>query len=274
MTMTPAQERALADLVDRQSSSRNRIRTQVLSTVERAWGGLGSWDEADVERFVNQVAPLIRAGQLQTANLTDGFIANAMAELTGEPVRPVGLPPEEVSSLRPVPVDEVYRRPFVEVWSGLKNGQRFDDALGVGRDRLLRLVDDDLSLAHRTAASRASSGQGVQRYRRVLRPYMAKGGTCGLCIAASDQRYHSDNLLPIHTRCHCEVLPIVGDEDPGRVFNGQDIPTLYKRAAAQSASGSGRDLKKVRVKVHEHGELGPTLTEAGADFTGPGDVAA
>ena len=266
---------SLESILARQTAGRTRIRTRVLSVVEQTWGGLGSWDSADVERFVAKVEPLIRAGQLSTAAMTDSYIAAVMSTMTGEPVRPIGVHADEVTHLRPVPNDEVYRRPFVELWSGLKTGQPFNEALAAGGQRALRLVEDDLSMAHRTAASRAfTQHSGVQTYRRVIRPEMSKTGVCGLCIAASGQTYKSETLLPVHGRCWCDVLPIVGSMDPGRTINGEDIDSLYARAASQADSLTGKDLKKVRIDVYEHGELGPTLRVAGQDFTGPLDIAA
>lgn len=260
-------------LLARQTATRAKVLAKVRQVVALHWQNLGSWNDADVARFVDAVTPLVLAGQVQTAAITDVYLASVMTTLTGETVAPLGVAAADLATLRGVDPVEVYRRPFVEVWTGLKKGQQFADALGVGADRLLRLVDDDLSLAHRSQSSRAYEAHGVQRYRRVLRPYRG-GGTCGLCIAASDQVYKSQDLLPIHSRCRCETLPIVGSEDPGRTFNDQDIPNLYAQAAAQAESLSGADLKKVRVQVQQHGELGPVLTEAGAGFTGPSDLAA
>lgn len=257
----------VADLLSRQTYARTLVRTRLIDVIGRLWTDLGSWNDADVERFVDRVAPLVQAGQMQTATLTDGYIAQVLSEMTGATVRPLGLSREDVTDLRGVPVAEVYRRPFVEIWTGLKNGQSFADALNIGQDRLLRLVDDDLSLSHRTMTSAAfTQHDHVSRYRRVIRPELARGGTCGLCIAAASQVYRSDNLMAVHSRCHCEVLPILADSDPGATFNDEDIKSVYGRAAAESDGLDAASLKKVRFTVHEHGELGPVLREQGQHF--------
>ena len=44
----------------------------------------------------------------------------------------------------------------------------------------------------------------IRAYRRVIHPELSKGGTCGLCIAASDRIYFVDDLLalPRQVRMH------------------------------------------------------------------------
>jgi len=103
---------------------------------------------------------------------------------------------------------------------------------------------------------------------------LAKTGSCGLCIVASDRIYGRGDLMPLHGRCHCLVAPIVGDVDPGRELNGDDLSALYKGAAVagRQSSTDGRDLKKVRVQVNEHGELGPVLVRQGASFVSPDEA--
>jgi hypothetical protein len=65
-------------------------------------------------------------------------------------------------------------------------------------------------------------------------------------------------------------MPIVGDLDPGMSINREDLERLYEAAGDSTAA---RDLKRVRVQINEHGELGPVLTVRGQKFTGPDDIA-
>jgi hypothetical protein len=76
--------------------------------------------------------------------------------------------------------------------------------------------------------------------------------------------------MPIHDRCRCETLPIIGEQDPGQSLNGDELRALYDAAG----STKGSDLKRVRVKVREHGEIGPVLTDASHNWRGPTQVAA
>lgn len=93
------------------------------------------------------------------------------------------------------------------------------------------------------------------RYRRVVHPELSKGGACGLCIVASTQIYTRPDLKPIHDRCHCDVLPIVGEVDPGHALNGLDLGSLYEAAGD---STHGWNLKKVRVKAGEIVKTAPS----------------
>lgn len=262
-------------LLDRQSRLREALRVRVEGTLRRSWASLGSWNDADVDRLLAQVVPVVEAAQVQVAAITEVYLAELMSSLLGEGVAVAGVA-SGMTNLRPVPVDEVYRRPFVDHWTALKGGATFEVALGIGLNRLLRLGEDDLSLAHRrTALTVLSSEDRVTGFRRVVRPEIARSGSCGLCAAASTQIYKRDDLLPIHTRCNCDVMPIVrassGQErDPGRRVNDADVAAIYKAAG----STKGKDLKEVRLAVSEHGELGPVLRNAGDRFTTEAETSA
>lgn len=89
--------------------------------------------------------------------------------------------------------------------------------------------------------------------------------------------YSANNCIV--SNCVCEVLPIIGDQDPGVHLNASDLRSVY-----QAAGGTGGDvvrggkrhsgaLKKVRVALAEHGELGPLLVDADQQFRGPTQVA-
>ena len=238
-------------ILSRQTAMREAVRAKVTASLARQWTNLGSWDEADVARLTARVVPLVRAGQLSTAASTDAYLAQVVAEITGEPAATVGVPAARATDLRPVPAQEVYRRPFVEVWSALKSGHRFSEALSIGADRLTRLAEDDLNLAHRHAANYSLETRGIVTYRRVTRPEFSRSGSCALCGLASQQTYHTGRLLPIHTRCGCDVLPVIGSADPAARLNAEDAHDIP----------DGFD-----VVVHEHGELGPVLAVAGQHF--------
>jgi hypothetical protein len=151
-------------------------------------------------------------------------------------------------------------------------GEAFQQAM-----RLAGTISDmNMTLAQREAyqadvRSGSSGPAGVTGYRRIVHPELAKTGTCGLCIVASDNVYHTAQLLPIHGNCNCTVLPIVGEIDPGTGLNNLTLGDFY---AAAGDSTFGEDLKKTRFVVNEHGEYGPVLGFEGQHFTGPDDLAA
>ncbi len=150
--------------------------------------------------------------------------------------------------------------------------------------RLETLAETDVTLAVREQV-RTTTGKikGVTGYRRVVRPDRTETGPCGLCVVAADRIYSIAELEAIHRRCACETLPIIGDLDPGLFLNASDREALYAAAAAavgregEQVTGGGKRhggaLKKIRVALAEHGELGPVLVDADQEFRGPVKVA-
>lgn len=102
----------------------------------------------------------------------------------------------------------------------------------------------------------------VVGYRRVLHPELSRTGACGLCLVAADRLYTVAELMPIHAACKCEVSPVTEVagkvEDPGAALNQADLNRVY-------AAGGGTDaasLKRVKVRIDKHGELGEVIAPA------------
>jgi hypothetical protein len=250
----------LETLVDTQSAQREALAGRILALIEQEWSSLGSWDSTDVDRFLSRVIPIVSGGQKMTARIVDVHVSQLLSEMTGDTISAVGLNGADLENLRGVPAGEVYRRPFVELWSALKEGQLFADAIEVGRSRLNEIADDDMSLAYRHANKLTLERQPrVTGYRRIVRPELSKGGTCPLCHLAAENRYRKSDLLPIHTHCRCAVMPIVGEADPGSRLNADDLGQLEKPTETPV--------------IRHHGELGPILQIAGQHFTTEAQVA-
>lgn len=145
-------------------------------------------------------------------------------------------------------------------------GYSQDAAIASTINRIRRMADLDMSLAYRAqlADLLARNVGQVQGYRRVLRPELSRTGPCGLCVAASDRIYPNGELMPIHAGCCCEILPIIGDYDPGFSLNTDDIRRLYRTASPGRVVGAPTraELSNVRVVVEEHGEYGPILRDS------------
>ncbi len=105
----------------------------------------------------------------------------------------------------------------------------------MNRDRAL---GTDLQLAATHTADQVLTRTGVTTYRRVTR-----AGACPLCVAASDRVYTVGDLLPIHTNCHCIVVP------------GPVLPSSLQRASnTDDPPPDGRGLQ-----IGDNGEIGPVL---------------
>jgi hypothetical protein len=144
------------------------------------------------------------------------------------------------------------------------------DAASQASQRIDSLIDDNLMLAQRLAQQqvlaqavnldaggnhRGRNGAKITGYRRVIHPELSRGGTCGMCIAASDRIYKVAELLPIHAHCKCTIAAVTDEYDPADDLNAVDLNQLYKQAGGTSVA----HLKRTRYKVDEHGELGPVL---------------
>lgn len=268
-TITDQQAAAFDALVAAQSASRSALSqvavdtatSQVAAMQEAAW-----YDDKAVAQLAYLIGTQVGAVQRQTAALTDAYLARMTSLTLGRTIKPVGV--GAVDQLRGITNTLVYQR-LGENYRYLRSvGKTHEAAVTDTSQRAAIMADTDATLAMRAQSRRFMQRRQITTYRRIIRPEASKGGVCGLCIAASDRLYYKADLLPIHDRCHCETAPIVGGKDPGHNLNQADLDNLYG-----AAGSTGReDLKRIKVQIHHHGELGPVLAKLGQKFTGPNDL--
>jgi hypothetical protein len=263
-----------AVLAERYRDALIDVRNRVSTRVDRTWRDLGSWDEADVARFQSRVLPVVQAGQRRTVALTDAYLARATR------TRPVGLVADDLigAAVRngTDPAD-VYRRPFVQLWSALSNGARFMDAMNAAGVRAAQSASTDVSLTMRASAdafdAQAADEARIVGWERVLDP-----DACAYCATASTQRYRSANLDPLHANCQCGIAPVFAENDRAiKDFNRQVLSNIkdanagadrpYWEARHFRVDGTTGEVILPDVAVHEHGELGAVLADAAHDFT-------
>jgi hypothetical protein len=160
------------------------------------------------------------------------------------------------------------------------NGDTEESARAKALVRVEVVAHTDVTLAVREQVRKSlDQVRGVTGYRRILRPELSQTGPCGLCVVAADRKYKVENLMPLHDNCVCEVLPIIGEFDPGLNLNASDLRRIYEAAGGTGGEvrrGGRRHsgaLKQIRVALGEHGELGPVLFDADQNFRGPSEVA-
>lgn len=326
---------AVVQIIERHTAQSAIVRQRVLDYIARQWRGMSSWRDADIERFVAQIVPVVEAGQVQIAALTDSYLATLETVVRGETIRPIGVPADVVNDLamRGVPTSEVYGRSGPTVWTELSKGSDLVTATSRAFERISATAVTDLQLAHTHSARHVLDAKPyVVGHRRVL-----TGSTsCRLCVTAALQRYRKAELQPIHVRCDCKVVPILASADPGRTLNQELLAELKRNGQAGDLAltqavtrhrkavtkadetidslrgeiastdpGQRRRLeaqlrdteerkriaeaklqrsrdqlddyrgvngKPKTVYVHDHGELGPMLTDAEHKFTGPADI--
>jgi hypothetical protein len=284
MALTPEQEVTLAE------KHRDRIdvmRTRAGDFSENLFNQAMRTDDPEAF-FVDRFASTLDTTAEAAARSTDAYFSIAASE------QPLGVT-ANTEIVRGAAVNDVARRPMVEVWTKLSQGKQWIDATASGARRARTLAQDSVNLGQRHAANSWASSSKIRGYRRTL-----SGVSCVLCRAASTQRYHSDELMPIHSNCDCGVAPIIGNRDPGHIINKDLLQQLKKeeayqdlllqkqvarhKAAAGKASTKGnnaraeverqkaKELKDKleanranrarKPKVENHGELGKVLTDS------------
>lgn len=244
-------------LAEAHAEARAKVEKRALGVVARLVQFMfGNWyDDGKVAKFKEDAAAVVGEAEAAVAELTLHYLDQVLDEFGV-------IPPE-------TPAPTVFRRvdPMTE-WERpaetfrylVANGTPRDEAQKQAATRAEVLTLDDVSMAQRVATvDKLSAVPEVLGYRRIIHPELSTGGTCGLCAVAADRRYHVADLMPVHARCHCGVLPFTAEHDPGLSLNAADLRHLYESAGGSTA---GEPLKRVRVRVSEHSELGPQLVLA------------
>jgi hypothetical protein len=229
----------MATLVSAHLHAQARLRQIVFTAIATIWQGLGTYNEADVERFVDAAVPIVLAGQTHAVALTEAFVVRRLglatigldvAHLTGAAVRG-GVSPEAV-----------YRRPFVNVWTALSRDVPWEAAVHAGEARATASAEMDVQLSHRAAYGAVQQAEPrIRGYRR-----RANGGACSFCLLVNGAFVKSANAMPLHNRCGCGLDPVIHDATVTSVPDG--------------------------VAIHQHGELGPMLTSPDDHFTHESDI--
>jgi hypothetical protein len=274
--------RDLLRWVDRFSNQSEALKKRLEQAILAMYVGVDFYSATEVSAAAQQAAATSNTAALQQAGLAAAYVATVSGLISGENL---SAPTLALPALRNgADMTDVFSRP-AKLFRRLRSEGKTPDAAFRQSMQLASTISQmNMTLAQRGAYqatfARLESRVGITGYRRIVHPELAKTGSCGLCIVASDQVYHSSFLLPIHGNCNCTVLPIIGEIDPGNSLNNLTLGDFYGAAAAFNsspglkASTLDSDLKRVKVAVHEHGEYGPVLTFAGQHFTGPDDLAA
>lgn len=266
-------DRELARIVDATAVQRLAIERRVTALVVADFQSFDGWYSPRlIEEITATVASRVAVGQVGTAQLTDAYLARVTTYVTGRATVGASVPAVMGKTLRAGVADheEVYGRVAAEFRRQRSLGEPDGQALGTSMARARGMVSTDMGLAHQQQTRRFNKARQVTKYRRVVRPELSASGSCGLCVAASDRVYLSSELLPIHARCKCLTISVTANTDAGSQLNEDTLSDLY--TAADSTEGA--DLKRTRVTVVEHGELGPQLRVAGQNFRSPSEVAA
>lgn len=231
---------ALLALIEDYEVSVETIRDRVSTYANATWEAQLDHSDDAIAGWIAGLKPIVTGGQRLTGTLTANYLAAYGALLDFETTAGI-IPPDSMTTeaLRGVPDEELYRRPQYDYWDSLRRGDPSAVAVAAGALRLEELIWTNLQLARTHAAHQVLTshlGTVVIGYRRVI-----NGLACSFCSGRHDL-FSRHELMPIHPRCRCGVVPVYNDgPDPGEISYGDD--------------GSDRGVSR----VVQHGEIGPML---------------
>lgn len=261
-------------LVAAQAQIRAQYTAQAVALAAAAAASFHGWyDSAAITVWAEKLAQRIEALQRAAAQNVDAYLARVLSLMTGSRVRPIGR--VDVTALRQgiTHAGAYGRAADAYRWQQAEFDRFTRDLLTAATptpfdlvnpvdaavERVKAVADMDVQLADRAQTqaiySDAADRGVITGYRRVIHPEESRGGSCGLCVAASDRLYSAHEPKPIHARCHCTTLPVLDGADPGSLLNAADLRRLYKEAGGTHTA----KLAGTRYKIDEHGELGPLL---------------
>lgn len=177
--------------------------------------------------------PLVTAAQRQSILLTDAYLARALDR------PPLGVDATAViaSLRRDTTPDQVYRRPFVTVWTALSKGTPFEQAIAAGLVRAAATAAMDVQLAHRGALQAAQDlDPRIRGYRRV-----ADASACTYCSALDGAFVKNADAMALHNGCGCGLEPV--DEEP-------DTSPLPDGVAVRRARRARADARRPDPRLH------------------------
>lgn len=136
------------ETVRRMQVQHARILAATSEAVRRVWLGLGSYDAADVPRFIAKVQPIVERAAAQIAALVD----STSAQLAG--TRPIGVAariPKTLVNPRATNLEDVWRRPFFDHWGRLSAGKDWQASIEASASRASSIATQNTQMVMREA---------------------------------------------------------------------------------------------------------------------------
>lgn len=238
--------------------AQRRVRLQLVVAVAAIWQALPGYDRENLEEWLDRVVPTVQAAQRMAVRIFDAYAAAALNR------RPLGLNPERLTGAavrNGTAPEEVYTRPFVTMWSELKEGKLYEDAYAAGTNRAQGAAAMDAQLSVRAASVELDRvDYSVYGYRRV-----ADADACDFCRAVDGAYVKASDgfVMALHNHCGCG-LEINTEPHEGAVH----LPDGTQIRPYQF--GPLNDV----VAVEDHGELGALLVDPNQHFMTAEEAAA
>ena len=223
---------------------------------------------AQISQLGATAATVVEGGQRNVAALTNGHVGKLFGVKDPVPVT------SGVLSRTGITKAAEYERPLWQAVQAKRGGASDATALAEMAKRTERLVDTDMQLTKTKQSREIVRRSGHKRYRRI-----ARAAACPLCAIASTQTYKSEDLLPMHPGCHCDIGPLAEGGKGQRQLDKNFSPEKLAQATEQkkmlkeaAAEGHSAQWYRDKIAVREHGETGPTLTWKHQKFQGVNDL--
>jgi hypothetical protein len=204
-------------LLKRRRGLLTSIRLTTGAALGNAWDNFGAWTDDQQDRWARIATAILTAGQNRAIDLQIAYLQTTLRQT---------IPFDRAALLERAAID--VNQPFVALANALAGGIPFTEALTAGRLRAEGVGESGTQWAARAANNAAEGDERIVGWTRVL-----DGDPCDWCQLVSTQRYHTaDSASFGHLRCGCDVEPILGTRDPGRVFNTELLAELKANAAA------------------------------------------
>jgi hypothetical protein len=226
------------------------LRKSSAAALALVWRGLPGYDRQNVDQWLSEALPVVEGSRRQAIALTNAYVANAMERGPSE----LDIPALIASLRNGADPAEVYERPFITVWTALKEETEWEQAVAEGLDRATSAAETDVQLSMRAAAEAIElSDPNLYGYERVANP------TACLFCREVDGAYvkGSDGFVyALHNHCGCGLRPLK-EPHPGAV----------KLADGTEIRPHAFGQLNEKVAIAEHGELGPVLVDPAQHFT-------
>jgi hypothetical protein len=173
-----------------------RLSARSSASLLRIWDSLGSYTEADGDRFHTLAQPVVERVALATIKATEGYAST------------LGAQPGPVSDLIvPDALARLYD-PFDRIGALLSNGNTYEDALAGGRTAAKGLGSDSV---YRTARQTIAEKVTATEWQRRV-----SAGSCDWCMKLSRVTWPTAEAATFgHTKCDCVPLPksVIGDRN-------------------------------------------------------------
>jgi len=211
----------------------------------------------DLVARASRLGLLVHAAQHAVGSLVTSHLSRKMGI-----VAPIPLGDNITRRENGIPKSLVYQRPYRVAALAYQGGASQDEAMTLGLRRLNSITGVDIQMAKVRQAQIVLKAGGRKTFHRVP----TSGKPCDLCELAADQTYYTEDLMPIHDSCACEIEPGEPDEDAQEANEAVD-----DNGTDEVPRDSDGDEDR-KIAIREHGEIGPMLTWAHQNFQGPQDL--